>query len=37
MSLGSSTPRLVFGEEQRPAGDGAGRRVRFLVEQPAFD
>jgi hypothetical protein len=37
MSLGSSTPRLVFGEEQRPAGDGVGRRVLFLDEKPAFE
>lgn len=37
MSLGGSTPRLVFGEEQRPAGDGIGRRVLFLDQQPAFE
>lgn len=37
MSLGGSTPRLVFGEEQRPAGDGVGRRVLFLDEKLAFE
>jgi len=29
ISLGSSTPRLVFGQEQRPAGDGVGQRGAF--------
>ena len=37
MSLGSPTPRLMFGEEMRPAGGGVGRRVLSLDEKPAFE
>jgi hypothetical protein len=35
--LGSSSPRLSFGEEPKPAGAWAGRRLLCLDEKPAFE
>jgi hypothetical protein len=36
-SLGVETPRLRFGEESKPNGAWAGRRLLWLDERPAFE
>ncbi len=35
--LGSENPRLTFGEEQKPEGAWAGRRLMFLDGAPAYE
>lgn len=35
--MGGTSPRLAIGEEPRPAGAWAGRRLLFLDDKPAFE